>query len=63
MAKKKESKSDLTIIKSKAYSEHTIQTGLGKEADAKFNKFEKVKITKQQLKALGCPRWLEVSNG
>ena len=65
MIEKKESKSSVVI--SKVYGkEHTVRLekfGIDKERTIKFNKGEKITITKKELEVIGKHRWLEVENG
>ena len=51
-------KTGLTISKAKSYSEHKCKLGLDKEREKKFNKGEKITVTKQELKSIGEHRWL-----
>lgn len=64
MTEKKPVKSGIVISKSKSYGiEHKIVLGLDKEKTEKFNKGEKITVTKEELETIGKHRWLEVSNG
>ena len=63
MEEKKPVKSGIVISKSKSYEVHKIVLGLDKERTIKFNKGEKITITKEELETIGEHRWLEVSNG
>jgi len=63
MEEKKPVKSGIVISKSKSYAEHKISLKLDKERTGKFNKGEKITVTKEELKTIGKHRWLEVGNG
>jgi len=63
MIEKKPVKSGIVISKSKAYDVHKISLGLDKERTIKFNKGEKITVTKDELKTIGDRKWLEVGNG
>ena len=60
MEEKKPVKSGIVISKSKSYEVHKISLGLDKERTIKFNKGEKITVTKEELETIGEHRWLEV---
>ena len=65
MEEKKPVKSGIVISKSKSYEVHKIslEKFIDKERTIKFNKGEKITVTKKELETIGEHRWLEVSNG
>jgi len=65
MEEKKPVKSGIVISKSKSYEVHKISLDkyVDKERTIKFNKGEKITVTKEELKTIGEHRWLEVENG
>ena len=66
MEEKKPVKSGIVISKAKSYGmEHKISLDkyVDKERTIKFNKGEKITVTKKELETIGEHRWLEVSNG
>ena len=60
---KKELKSTVTICKNKGYSFHKIILPLDKDRSDDFNKMKNIEVTKEELKAIGEHRWLEIKNG
>ena len=65
MEEKKPVKSGIVISKSKSYEVHKISLDkyVDKERTIKFNKGEKITVTKKELETIGEHRWLEVSDG
>ena len=66
MEEKKPVKSGIVIFRSKSYDVHKISLGkfgIDKERTKKFNKGEKITVTKDELKTIGEHRWLDVGNG
>ena len=63
MTKLKEEKSTITISKNPAYDNQKCRTeGLDLDRVIKFNKGEKIKVTQEELDAIGLHRWLIVEN-
>ena len=62
MEEKKPVKSGIVISKSKSYEVHKISLDkyVDKERTIKFNKGEKITVTKKELETIGEHRWLEV---
>jgi hypothetical protein len=52
-------KSTITISKNPAYDKHKLRTeGLDLDRVIKFNNFEKIEVTQEELDAIGLHRWL-----
>ena len=62
MEEKKPVKSGIVISKSKSYEVHKISLDkyVDKERTIKFNKGEKITVTKDELETIRKYRWLEV---
>ena len=61
MAEKKKEKSIIIISKNPSYDKHKLRTeGLDIDRAIKFNKGEKIQVTKQELEVIGSHRWLIV---
>jgi hypothetical protein len=49
----------VTISRSPAYDQHKLRTeGLDIDRVIKFNNFEKIEVTQEELDAIGLHRWL-----
>jgi len=63
MEENKELQSTITISKNPGYDKQKCRTeGLDIDRVIKFNKFEKIEVTQDELDKIGLHRWLIVHN-
>jgi len=61
MEENKELQSTITISRNPSYDKHKLRTvGLDIDRVIKFNNFEKIEVTQEELDAIGMHRWLIV---